>query len=120
VRPRALATLVNTTGNGIFFTLSALYFTRIVGFSVVEVDTGLSIAASIAIFAGVPLVTSPTGAARAARARSCRPGVGHLGDLTGREAGSLPAGRQSDLGYVGQIRPGRCEFSCLPAPRPRP
>ena len=55
VRDMALATLVNTTGNGIFFTLSALYFTRILGFSVVEVGTGLSIAAGIAIFAGVPL-----------------------------------------------------------------
>lgn len=55
VRAMALATLVNTTGNGIFFTLSALYFTRIVGFSVVEVGTGLSIAAGVALFAGVPL-----------------------------------------------------------------
>jgi len=55
VRNMALATLVNTTGNGIFFTLSALYFTPIVGFSVVEVGTGLSIAAGVAIFAGVPL-----------------------------------------------------------------
>ena len=51
----AVATLVNTTGNGIFFTLSALYFTRIVGFSVVEVGTGLSIAAGVALFAGVPI-----------------------------------------------------------------
>lgn len=36
----AVATLVNTMGNGIFFTLSALYFTRIVEFSVVEVGPG--------------------------------------------------------------------------------
>lgn len=55
VRRMALATLVNTIGNGIFFTLSALYFTRIVGFSVLEVGTGLSIAAGVAIFAGVPI-----------------------------------------------------------------
>jgi MFS family permease len=55
VRRMALATLVNTTGNGIFFTLGALYFTRIVGFSVVQVATGLSIAAGVAIFAGIPL-----------------------------------------------------------------
>ncbi len=63
VRRMAVATLVNTMGNGIFFTLSALYFTRIVGFSVVEVGTGLSIAAGIALFAGVP--------------------IGHLADLRG-------------------------------------
>ncbi|GEP34401.1 MFS transporter [Nocardioides szechwanensis] len=55
VRRMALATLVNTTGNGIFFTLSALYFTRIVGFSVLQVGTGLSIAAGVALFAGVPI-----------------------------------------------------------------
>lgn len=55
VRKMAVATLVNTMGNGIFFTLSALYFTRIVGFSVVQVGTGLSIAAGVALFAGVPI-----------------------------------------------------------------
>lgn len=55
VRRLALATLVNTTGLGIFFTLSALYFTRIVGFSVLEVGTGLSIAGGVALFAGIPL-----------------------------------------------------------------
>ena len=41
VRQLALVTLVNTTGNGIFYTLSALYFTRILGFSVVSVGAGL-------------------------------------------------------------------------------
>ncbi len=55
VRRMAVATLVNTLGNGIFFTLSALYFTRIVGFSIVQVGTGLSIAAGVALFAGVPI-----------------------------------------------------------------
>jgi MFS family permease len=55
VRRMALATLVNTTGNGIFYTLSALYFTRIVGFSVVQVGTGLSIAAGVAILAGIAI-----------------------------------------------------------------
>jgi Na+/melibiose symporter-like transporter len=54
VRQMALATLVNTIGNGCFFTLSALYFTRIVGLSAVEVGLGLSIAAGVALFAGVP------------------------------------------------------------------
>lgn len=51
----ALATLVNTSGRGIYYTLSALYFTRIVGFSVVEVGLGLSIAAAVALGAGVPI-----------------------------------------------------------------
>ena len=55
VRRMALATLINTTGNGIFFTLSALYFTRIVGFSVVEVGLGLSIAGGVALLAGIPI-----------------------------------------------------------------
>lgn len=51
----ALATLVAASGRGIFFTISALYFTRIVGLSVIEVGTGLSIAAAVGLFAGVPL-----------------------------------------------------------------
>ena len=55
VRRLALSTLVNTTGRGIYFTLSALYFTRIVGFSVVQVGLALSIAAGVALFAGLPL-----------------------------------------------------------------
>lgn len=55
IRRMALATLVNTIGNGIFYTLSALYFTRIVGFSVVQVGAGLSIAAGVAILAGIPI-----------------------------------------------------------------
>ena len=63
VRSLALVTLVNTTGNGIFFTLSALYFTRIVGLSIAEVGIGLGIAAFAGLLAGVP--------------------VGHLGDRFG-------------------------------------
>lgn len=51
----ALVTLVNTVGNGIFYTLSALYFTRILGFSVVSVGAGLSIAAFAGLLAGVPI-----------------------------------------------------------------
>jgi MFS family permease len=63
VRALALVTLVNTTGNGIFFTLSALYFTRIVGLSIAEVGIGLGVAAVFGLLAGVPL--------------------GHLGDRRG-------------------------------------
>ena len=55
VRSLALVTLVNTTGNGIFFTLSALYFTRIVGLSIAEVGLGLGIAAFVGLLAGVPV-----------------------------------------------------------------
>src|SRR3954469_2906974 len=55
VRALALVTLVNTTGNGVFFTLSALYFTRIVGLSVAEVGLGLGIAAFAGLLAGVPV-----------------------------------------------------------------
>jgi MFS family permease len=55
VRRLALGTLVNTSGRGIYFTLSALYFTRIVGFSVVQVGTALSVAAGVALFAAIPI-----------------------------------------------------------------
>lgn len=54
VRNLALLTLINTTGNGVFFTLSALYFTRILGFSVVSVGAGLSVAAFFGLAASVP------------------------------------------------------------------
>jgi MFS family permease len=63
VRTLALATLINTAGRGIFFTLSALYFTRILGFSVVSVGVGLSVAAIFGVLAGIPM--------------------GHLGDRRG-------------------------------------
>ena len=55
VRSLALVTLVNTTGNGVFFTLSALYFTRIIGLSVAQVGLGLGIAAFVGLLAGVPV-----------------------------------------------------------------
>lgn len=55
VRSLALVTLVNTSGNGIFFTLSALYFTRVVGLSVAQVGVGLGIAAAVGLLAGVPV-----------------------------------------------------------------
>lgn len=50
-----MATLVNTAGNGIFMTVSALYFTRIVGLSFVQVGLGLTIAGVFGLFGGVPL-----------------------------------------------------------------
>ncbi len=55
VRRLAAVTVVNTFGNGLFFTLSALYFTRIVGLSVSQVGLGLTIAGALGVFAGVPL-----------------------------------------------------------------
>lgn len=55
VRRLALLTLVSTTGNGIFFTLSALYYTRILGFSIVSVGAALSIAAVAGLFSGIPV-----------------------------------------------------------------
>ena len=41
----ALGTVIDTFGNGLFYTVSALYFTRIVGLSAQEVGVGLAIAA---------------------------------------------------------------------------
>lgn len=55
VRLLAGATLISTLGNGLFFTLSALYFTRIVGLSVTQVALGLTVGGALGVAAGVPL-----------------------------------------------------------------
>jgi MFS family permease len=54
LRRLAAMTLVNTFGNGLYMTLSALYFTRIVGLSVTQVGLGLTIAGGVGVAAGVP------------------------------------------------------------------
>ncbi len=53
-RRLALATLVNTFGNGLFMTISALFFTRSVGLSVTQVGLGLTIGGCFGVVAGVP------------------------------------------------------------------
>ncbi|RJL23659.1 MFS transporter [Bailinhaonella thermotolerans] len=54
-RALTLSTLVRTTGRGLFFTGSALYFTSpSVGLSGPQVGLGLTIAALVGLFAGVP------------------------------------------------------------------
>jgi hypothetical protein len=51
----ALAQLSSTVGDGLFYVCSALYFTRIVGLSPVELGLGLTIAWTLGLVAGVPL-----------------------------------------------------------------
>jgi MFS family permease len=53
-RTLAVATLVNTVGNGAFITASVLYFTRVVGLSAPTVGIGLTIAGLAGLFSGVP------------------------------------------------------------------
>lgn len=53
-RTLALATLVNTIGNGAFVTASVLYFTRVVGLSAPTVGIGLTVAGIAGLFSGVP------------------------------------------------------------------
>lgn len=54
IRGLATISLVKRTGTGIFLTLTALYFVRFQGFSVVSVGVGLSIAGAAGLLAGVP------------------------------------------------------------------
>jgi MFS family permease len=54
LRLLAISTLINTFGNGLFYTLSALYFTRIVGLSVAQVGLGLTIAGGCGVLASIP------------------------------------------------------------------
>lgn len=50
----AISTLVNTLGNGLFYTASALFLTRSVGLSVRQVGVGLTIAGVVGLLANVP------------------------------------------------------------------
>ena len=59
----ATATLVNTFGNGLFYTSAALFYTRSVGLSPHEVGLGLTLAGLAGLLVGVP--------------------AGHLADLRG-------------------------------------
>ena len=63
VRFLAIATLVNTFGNGLFLTGSVLFFTRSVGLSPAQVGAGLTFAGLLGLLVGIP--------------------AGHLADLRG-------------------------------------
>jgi MFS family permease len=53
-RALALSTLANTIGNGAFYTVSAIYFTRVIGLSPVQVGIGLTVAGTVGLLAGLP------------------------------------------------------------------
>lgn len=55
LRVMSMATLVNTTGNGAFFTVSALYFTRIVGLRPAQLGLALTIGGLAGLLAAVPI-----------------------------------------------------------------
>src|SRR5260221_1503191 len=50
----AFATLVNTFGNGLFYTSAALFYTRSVGLSPAEVGAGLLVAGFLSLLVGIP------------------------------------------------------------------
>jgi MFS family permease len=50
-----IATLVSAVGNGMFITVSALFFTRAVGLSTQEVGVGLTLAGAWAVVVGIPI-----------------------------------------------------------------
>lgn len=54
LRRLSLLTLFNAFGRGLFFSLSVLYFTRIVGLSATSVGLGLSVAGLCGLVAGIP------------------------------------------------------------------
>jgi MFS family permease len=63
LRLLAFATLVNTFGNGLFYTSAALFYTRSVGLSPGQVGVGLTVAGLLSLLVGIP--------------------AGHLADLRG-------------------------------------
>jgi predicted MFS family arabinose efflux permease len=54
LRLLATATLVNTVGNGLFFTSAALFYTRSVGLTPGQVGLGLTIAGLLGLLVGIP------------------------------------------------------------------
>lgn len=54
LRLLATATLVNTAGNGLYYTSAALFFTRSVGLTPGQVGTGLTLAGLLALLVGIP------------------------------------------------------------------
>jgi predicted MFS family arabinose efflux permease len=50
----ALATLINTFGNGLFMTVEVIYFTTVVGLSAAKVALALSIAGGVSLLFSVP------------------------------------------------------------------
>ncbi|BAJ32091.1 MULTISPECIES: MFS transporter [Kitasatospora] len=54
LRRLAVLTAVNTVGNGLYYSVSALYFTRQVGLSAAQLATGLACAGVAGMLAGVP------------------------------------------------------------------
>ncbi|MFJ6699458.1 MFS transporter [Streptomyces sp. NPDC091272] len=55
VRKVAFSTLLTTMGDGLFVTVSTLFFTRVVGLSLVEVGLGLTIASLAGLLFAIPL-----------------------------------------------------------------
>ncbi|MCX4750690.1 MFS transporter [Kitasatospora sp. NBC_01287] len=54
VRLLTWVTLVNSLGNGLFFTVSALYFTRILGYGLTQVGVVLTVAGLCGVLASIP------------------------------------------------------------------
>lgn len=54
IRPFVAANLVRTVGTGLTLACGTLYFTRVVGLSPTRIGAGLSIAAAVALLAGLP------------------------------------------------------------------
>ncbi|RKE22503.1 MFS transporter [Streptomyces sp. TLI_171] len=54
LRRLAVLTAVNTVGNGLYYSVSALYFTRQVGLSASQLATGMAVAGIAGMLAGVP------------------------------------------------------------------
>jgi MFS family permease len=55
LRTLTWVTLVNTLGNGMFYTTSALFFTRSVGLSAAQLGLALALAGVCGVLAGVPM-----------------------------------------------------------------
>ena len=92
LRVLALATLVNTVGNGAMMTTFALYFTRVVHLRPAQVGLALSLAALAGVVGGSTFVTEPQMAAALGPVVFVVVVVGGVGSLAGAFLASLLIG----------------------------
>jgi predicted MFS family arabinose efflux permease len=109
VRILAASTLISRVGSGIFMTVMALYFTRIVGFSALQVGLALTLAGAAGLVGSIPLghLGDRRGAVGVMVSLQLATAVPHSRSSSPANGGSSPCSSASSLSSTGE--PARSE-----------